>query len=236
MSNAPGHLPAAEVRDMFDRIAPRYDLLNRTMTLGIDGRWRRAAAQAADLAAGERGLDCCTGTGDLAFELAQRVTGSGAVVGIDFSEQMIGRARQKADERGVPIEFLVGDAMELPFPDASFDAATVAFGIRNVADLDRALAEMTRVVRPGGKVVILEITTPARLRAFYGLWFDRIVPQLGRLLGKDGAAYSYLPASVRRFPEPPALAARMSAAGLTDIRWRLFAAGIVAMHHARVPG
>lgn len=235
MSGAPGHLPAPEVRAMFDRIAPRYDLLNRTMTMGIDGRWRRAAAQAADLAAGERALDCCTGTGDLAFQLAARVTGSGSVVGIDFSERMIGVAREKAGEREVPVEFLVGDAMELPFGDDSFDAATVAFGIRNVADLDRALSEMVRVVRPGGKVVILEITTPSRLRAFYGLWFDRIVPQLGRLLGRDGAAYSYLPASVRRFPEPPALAARMSDAGLTDIRWRLYAAGIVALHHARVP-
>ncbi|MEQ8833712.1 MAG: bifunctional demethylmenaquinone methyltransferase/2-methoxy-6-polyprenyl-1,4-benzoquinol methylase UbiE [Miltoncostaeaceae bacterium] len=236
MTETPGRLPASEVQAMFDRIAPRYDLLNRTMTMGIDGRWRRVAAQVADVAAGERALDCCTGTGDLAFELAARVTGSGSVVGIDFSEAMIGQAREKAAERGSAIDFLVGDAMELPFADDHFDAATVAFGIRNVADLDRALAEMTRVVRPGGKVVILEITTPSRLRAFYRLWFDRIVPQLGRLLGKDGAAYSYLPASVRRFPEPPALAARMSDAGLTDIRWRLFAAGIVALHHARVPG
>jgi demethylmenaquinone methyltransferase/2-methoxy-6-polyprenyl-1,4-benzoquinol methylase len=148
---------------------------------------------------------------------------------------MIERARAKAAARASAAEFLVGDVLRLPFEDDSFDAATVAFGIRNVADLDGALAEMRRVVRPGGKVVILEITTPSRLRAFYGLWFDRIVPQLGRLLGKDGAAYSYLPASVRRFPEPPDLAAHMSRAGLVDIRWRLFAAGIVALHHARVP-
>ena len=236
MTTEPGRLPADEVREMFDRIAPRYDLLNRAMTLGIDGRWRAAAAAAADLAAGGRALDCCTGTGDLAFALEQRVTPLGRVTGVDFSPEMIERAREKAAERRSAAEFLVGDVLHLPFGDDSFDAATVAFGIRNVADLDGALAEMRRVVRPGGKVVILEITTPARLRAFYRLWFDRVVPQLGRMLGKDGAAYSYLPASVRRFPEPPALAAHMSDAGLTDIRWRLFAAGIVALHHARVPG
>src|SRR5690606_9175562 len=194
-----------------------------------------AAAAAADVAAGDRALDCCTGTGDLALALAQRTTPLGSVVGLDFAPAMVERARAKAQERGVEIDFRVGDMLALPFEDDSFDAATVAFGIRNVSDLDRGLAEMTRVVRPGGKVVILEITTPRRLRAFYRLWFDRVVPQLGRLLGRDGAAYSYLPASVRRFPEPPDLAARMAAAGLTDIRWRLFAAGIVALHHARVP-
>jgi demethylmenaquinone methyltransferase/2-methoxy-6-polyprenyl-1,4-benzoquinol methylase len=236
VSAEPGRLPADEVRAMFDRIAPRYDLLNRAMTLGIDGRWRAAAAAAADLAAGGHALDVCTGTGDLAFALEQRVTALGEVTGIDFSPEMIDRAREKAAERRSAARFVVGDALALPFDDDSFDAATVAFGIRNVADLDGALAEMARVVRPGGKVVILEITTPARLRAFYGLWFDRVVPRLGRMLGKDGAAYSYLPASVRRFPEPPALAAHMADAGLTDIRWRLFAAGIVALHHARVPG
>lgn len=231
---APGRLPAGEVRAMFDRIAPRYDLLNRAMTAGLDGRWRAAAAGAADLAAGDRALDCCTGTGDLALALAQRVTGSGEVVGIDFSEEMLARARAKAAERGVAVEFRAGDALALPFPDGRFDAATVAFGIRNVSDLDLGIAEMARVVRPGGRVVILEITTPARLRGFYEVWFDRVIPRLGRLLGRDGAAYSYLPASVRRFPEPAALAARMSAAGLRDIRWRLFAGGIVALHHGRV--
>ena len=234
MTAQPGRLPADEVRAMFDRIAPRYDLLNRAMTMGIDGRWREAAAAAADVAAGGRALDCCTGTGDLAFALERRVTGHGEVVGLDFSPEMIARATDKATVRGSAVAFQVGDALDLPFDDDHFDAATVAFGIRNVADLGRALAEMRRVVRPGGKVVILEITTPSRLRAFYHLWFDRVVPQLGRLLGRDGAAYSYLPASVRRFPEPADLAAQMSAAGLTDIRWRLFAAGIVALHHARV--
>lgn len=233
-TSAPGRLPAGEVRAMFDRIAPRYDLLNRAMTAGLDGRWRQAAAAAADLAAGDRALDCCTGTGDLALALADRVTRSGAVVGVDFSPRMVALAREKAARRGAPATFEVADALELPFRDDAFDAATVAFGIRNVADLDRCLAEMARVVRPGGRVVVLEITTPARLRRFYGLWFDRVVPWLGRLLGRDGAAYAYLPASVRRFPDPPELAARMAAAGLREVRWRPLAAGIVALHHGRV--
>lgn len=233
-ASAPGRLPAGEVRAMFDRIAPRYDLLNRTMTAGLDGRWRRAAAAAADLAAGDSALDCCTGTGDLAFELASRVTGSGRVVGLDFAEEMLVRARAKAAARGAAVEFVQGDALALPFETGAFDAATVAFGIRNVSDLDAGLSEMARVVRPGGRVVILEITTPRRLRRFYEVWFDRVVPRLGRVLGRDGDAYAYLPASVRRFPEPPELAARMSAAGLTDIRWRPLAGGIVALHHGRV--
>lgn len=232
-ASASGRLPAGEVRDMFDRIAPRYDLLNRAMTAGLDGRWRRAAAAAADLAAGDRALDCCTGTGDLALELAARVAASGRVVGLDFAEEMLTRARAKATARGAEVEFVAGDALALPFGDGEFDAATVAFGIRNVSDLDVGIAEMARVVRPGGRVVILEITTPQRLRPFYELWFDRVVPRLGRLLGRDGAAYSYLPASVRRFPGPPELAARMAAAGLADVRWRPLAGGIVALHHGR---
>jgi demethylmenaquinone methyltransferase/2-methoxy-6-polyprenyl-1,4-benzoquinol methylase len=229
-----GHLPAGEVRAMFDRIAPRYDLLNRVMTAGLDGRWRETAAAAADVAAGGSALDVCTGTGDLALALARRVTPSGRVVGLDFAERMLARARAKAAAAATPVEFVRGDALALPFADDAFDAATVAFGIRNVADLDAGIAEMARVVRPGGRVVILEITTPGHLRPFYDLWFDRLVPQLGRLLGRDGAAYTYLPASVKRFPEARPLAARMAAAGLHDVRWQLFAGGIVALHYGRV--
>ena len=230
----PGRLPAAEVQAMFDRIAPRYDLLNRVMTAGLDRRWREAAAAAADVAAGESALDVCTGTGDLAFALSRRVTPSGRAVGVDFAENMLDRARAKAAELGEPVGFVQADALALPFADGEFDGATVAFGIRNVSDLDGGIAEMTRLVRPGGRVVILEITTPRHLRRFYRLWFDRVVPLLGKLLGRDGAAYGYLPASVKRFPEPPQLAGAMVRAGLDDVRWQLFAGGIVALHYGRV--
>ncbi|MGI9538941.1 MAG: ubiquinone/menaquinone biosynthesis methyltransferase [Miltoncostaeaceae bacterium] len=239
MSSAPvkdpasGRLAPADVRAMFDRIAPRYDLMNRLMTAGRDRAWRRAAAATADLAAGDRALDCCTGTGDLAFDLADRAPG-GSVVGVDFSERMIALADKKARTRNDGVRFEVGDVMSLGHDDDSFDAATVAFGIRNVSDLDGGLREMARVVRPGGRVVVLEITVPEHLQRFYGVWFDRLVPRLGALLGRDADAYRYLPASVRRFPAPPALAARLAGSGLEDVRWRTFAGGIVALHHGRV--
>jgi demethylmenaquinone methyltransferase/2-methoxy-6-polyprenyl-1,4-benzoquinol methylase len=229
-----GRLPAGEVRAMFDRIAPRYDLMNRLMSGGLDRRWRRLAAAAADVSLGSRALDVCTGTGDLAFELARRVGAPGAVTGVDFSEQMLERARAKGATNGSSVDFQQADALELPFPDESFDAATVAFGARNLADLDRGLAEMARVVRPGGTVVVLDITTPRRLRALHGLWFDRLVPRVGALVGRDGAAYGYLPASAKRFPQPEALAELMRGAGLGDVRHRSFMGGIVAMHHGRV--
>ncbi len=233
MTAAQGRLAAGEVRAMFDRIAPRYDLMNRLMTAGRDRAWRRAAAAAADLAAGDRALDCCCGTGDLAFDLHDRVAG-GEVVGVDFSEPMLARARQKARARRAEVRFEVADVADLPFEAGEFDAATVAFGARNVADLDRALGEMARVVRPGGRAVVLEITTPRRLVAFYRFWFERVVPRLGALVGRDLAAYSYLPASARRFPAPPELARRMAEAGLDDVRWRTYAGGMVSLHHGRV--
>jgi demethylmenaquinone methyltransferase/2-methoxy-6-polyprenyl-1,4-benzoquinol methylase len=211
------------VRTMFDRIAPVYDAMNRVMTAGLDVRWRRLAAGAV-VRAGDRVLDAACGTGDLA--LADRRAGAGAVVGLDFSEQMLARARKKGPE----LEWVQGDLLKMPFADASFDAATVGFGIRNVDDLDLALRELRRVLRRGGRLAILEITRPrGPLRPFYSLWFDRVVPLLGRLL-PGGEAYTYLPASVRRFPAAEELAALMGAAGFDDVHFRRLGGSIVALH------
>jgi demethylmenaquinone methyltransferase/2-methoxy-6-polyprenyl-1,4-benzoquinol methylase len=208
---------------MFDRIAPVYDAMNRVMTVGLDQRWRRATVRAS-VREGDRVLDACCGTGDLA--VAARKVGAGEVVGIDFSERMLERARRKAPE----LEWLQADVLKLPFEDASFDAAVVGFGVRNVDDLEASIRELRRVLRPGGRLGILEITTPrGPLKLFYKLWFDRIVPLLGRLL-PGGDAYTYLPASVRRFPGPEELAALMGRCGFRDVEFRRFAGGIVALH------
>jgi demethylmenaquinone methyltransferase / 2-methoxy-6-polyprenyl-1,4-benzoquinol methylase len=225
----PGVLEEGQVRAMFDRIAGVYDRMNRVMTAGLDCEWRRRAADLAQVGPGDRALDVATGTGDLALELAARVGPGGEVVGSDFSEQMLARARAKAG--GAQVRFEWGNALALPYESASFDAATVGFGARNFADLGRGVAEMARVVRPGGRVVVLEITTPQRppLSWFYALWFDRAVPALGRLAG-DPDAYTYLPSSVRRFPEPRELAALMAGCGLGRIRWVITAGGIIAIH------
>ena len=223
---------------MFDRIARLYDRMNSVMTAGLHHSWRRRAADLAAVPRGGRALDVATGTGDLALELAGRVGPSGMVVGTDFSEQMLTLARAKAARRDIelPVRFEPGNALELPFTDDSFDCATVGFGARNFADLRRGVQEMTRVVRPGGHVVILEITTPDRppLSHLLELWFETIVPALGRLAG-DRQAYSYLPRSVRRFPPPAVLAGVMWDCGLRQIRWVQTAAGIIAIHVGTVP-
>jgi demethylmenaquinone methyltransferase/2-methoxy-6-polyprenyl-1,4-benzoquinol methylase len=224
---SPGTLEEPQVRAMFDRIASFYDVMNSVMTAGLHHRWRSRAADLAAVGPGDAVLDVATGTGDLACELARRVGPDGEVVGSDFSEAMLARARVKAPE----VRFEPANALDLPYEDARFDAATVGFGARNFADLDRGLAEMARVVRPGGRVVVLEITTPTRppLSTFYRVWFDRLVPAIGRLTGEE-QAYSYLPESVRRFPGPDGLAASMVRAGLGDVRWILTAGGIIAIH------
>jgi demethylmenaquinone methyltransferase/2-methoxy-6-polyprenyl-1,4-benzoquinol methylase len=207
---------------MFDRIAPVYDAMNRAMTLGLDRKWRRAAAEAV-VRPGDRVLDACCGTGDLA--LAGERAG-GRVVGVDFSERMLERARRKSSS----VEWVRGDALGLPFADRTFDAATVGFGVRNLEDLAAGLAELHRVLRPGGRLAVLEITRPRGPAApFFRLWFDRLVPLAGKLL-PGGSAYTYLPASVRRFPGPDDLARLIRDAGFAHIRYRLFAAGIVALH------
>jgi demethylmenaquinone methyltransferase / 2-methoxy-6-polyprenyl-1,4-benzoquinol methylase len=236
-----GRLEAEQVRGMFDRIAGVYDLLNTVMTAGLHHRWRERAADFARVGPGSRVLDVATGTGDLAIELARRVSPGGEVVGSDFSEGMLSRARDKAAKTApagelVRPRFEWGDALELPYPDDSFDAATVGFGARNFSDLPRGLEEMTRVVRPGGSVVVLEFTTPTRppLSLFYRLWFDRVVPLLGRAAG-DADAYNYLPNSVKRWPSPGVLAAELEHAGLEDIGYLLTAGGILTIHAGTVP-
>ena len=257
----PGRLEATQVRAMFDAIAGVYDLLNTAMTAGLHHRWRARAADLARVGPGSRVLDVATGTGDLAIELAGRVAPGGEVVGSDFAEGMLARARTKLETRpgaGVSPRFEWGDALALPYEDDAFDAATVGFGARNFADLGRGLSEMVRVVRPGGRVVVLEITTPMRppLSVFYAVWFDRIVPLLGRaaqLLGRAisllrrskragvrddepsiADAYAYLPSSVKRFPAPAQLAAELERAGLQEITYVLVAGGIVAIHAGTV--
>jgi demethylmenaquinone methyltransferase / 2-methoxy-6-polyprenyl-1,4-benzoquinol methylase len=230
-----GALDERQVRAMFDRIAGLYDRMNGVMTAGLHHQWRWRAAELAELSPGGRAIDVATGTGDLALELAAAVAPDGEVIGVDFSERMLELARAKADARaaalgGVRIRFETGNALALSYDDDEFDAATVGFGARNFSHLDRGLAEMARVVRAGGRVVVLEITTPRRppLSTFFGLWFDRVVPVLGRVV--DRQAYSYLPSSVRRFPGPEELAAAMWRCGLRDIRYVLTAGGIIALH------
>ena len=220
-----GTLPPEAVREMFDRISPVYDVMNRVMTAGLDRRWRRLTAEAV-VRPGDRVLDACCGTGDLALA-AERA--GGRVTGLDFSEAMLARARRKSRS----IDWVRADVLALPFPDASFQAATVGFGIRNVPELEAALRELARVLEPGGRLGCLEITRPrGLLRPFFRVWFDRLVPFAGRLL-PGGSAYTYLPASVRRFPGPEDLAAAMGRAGFVGIAWRLLAGGIVSLHTAR---
>ena len=217
---------------MFDRVAGRYDVLNSVMTAGLHHRWRERAADRAELGPGDSALDVCCGTGDLALELASRVRPQGRVIGCDFSEPMLDLAREKAAERDADgVRFEWADALELPYDGERFDAVTVGFGVRNLADLDRGLREMARVLKPGGRLVILEITNPTRppLSFFYSLWFDRIAPLLGRF-SDDPEAYSYLPESVRSFPSPERLAEKMDAAGFERIRYTVLAGGIIAIH------
>jgi demethylmenaquinone methyltransferase / 2-methoxy-6-polyprenyl-1,4-benzoquinol methylase len=213
---------------MFDRIAGVYDVMNSVMTAGLHHRWRERASDLARVGPGTRALDVATGTGDLAIALARR---GGEVVGSDFSEGMLERARAKSAD----VRWEQANALALPYESDSFDAATVGFGARNFSDLRGGLSEMVRVVRPGGRVVVLEITTPTKppLSTFFSLWFDRIVPLLGRLTGEN-QAYSYLPSSVKRFPAPRELGAEMHGLGLRDVRWILTAGGIIALHSGTV--
>jgi demethylmenaquinone methyltransferase/2-methoxy-6-polyprenyl-1,4-benzoquinol methylase len=212
---------------MFDRISPVYDAMNRAMTVGLDRRWRRLAAEAV-VRPGDRVLDACCGTGDLAVA-AERA--GGKVTGADFSERMLGRAREKSET----VDWVLADVTELPFPDGSFEAVTVGFGIRNIPELEAGVAELARVLVPGGRIACLEITRPSGiLRPFFRFWFDVLVPFAGKVL-PGGGAYTYLPASVRRFPSPPDLAAVFEGAGFDGVRWNLLGGGIVALHVGTKP-
>jgi demethylmenaquinone methyltransferase / 2-methoxy-6-polyprenyl-1,4-benzoquinol methylase len=217
-----GRLPASSVREMFDRIAPVYDAMNRVMTAGLDRRWRDETARAV-VTPGDRVLDVCCGTGDLAVA---DVRAGGRVTGVDFSEAMLERARRKSNQ----VEWIAADALALPFADGSFESATVGFGVRNLDDLDAGFRELRRVLVRGGRLGILEITKPrGLLRPFYKLWFDGLIPVAGKVV-PGGSAYTYLPASVRRFPNAEALARLLGESGFGDVRYRLFAGGIVALH------
>ncbi len=244
---------SGEIKRMFDGIAGSYDRMNDLMTAGLHHRWREMAVMLARVGPGSSALDVCCGTGDLAFALRRAVGREGRVVGVDVSDEMLDIAREKCGRNQLYVEFRAGDVLDLPFPDGApgaegdargggagaaegFDACTVGFGIRNVPDVVRAFSEMRRVCRPGGKVVCLEITQPRIpvFKQFYQLWFDRAVPVLGRLVAGDNAAYSYLPASVKHFPDPEELKARMEEAGLKNVRYEILAGGIIAVHHALV--
>ena len=231
----------SRIEAMFGDIAARYDLMNRLMTVGLDGRWRQMAAGEARLTSGDEVLDACCGTGDLTFSLVE-VCPSCAVTGLDFTPEMLVRARQKAatrQSRGLPVprDFVAGDLLALPFEDGRFAAVTVGWGVRNVPDVPKAFREMARVTRPGGRVVCLESTqAPDGLgKRFHDVWMGRVVPVLGRLVTGDPSAYAYLPASVAAFPRAGELAAIMAASGLTNVRYRRLGFGAVALHVGEVP-
>jgi demethylmenaquinone methyltransferase/2-methoxy-6-polyprenyl-1,4-benzoquinol methylase len=228
-------VPPPSVTAMFDRIAPVYDRLNTLMTFGQDGRWRRAAVDACGLRPGDRAIDVACGTGRLTIALAERVGPFGRVVGVDRSTGMIELARAAARDL-VQVEFVVADALALPVEDGSFDAATIAFGLRNLPDFEAGFRELARVVRPGGRVVCLELTQPRPAiwaKTFRAL-FGRLAPLAGRLYGV-GDTYRYLPESLDGFPDAPHLAAIMRRAGLVDVRIRRFGLATVALHVGRVP-
>lgn len=226
--------PSTEVRAMFDRIADRYDVVNLLISAFQEPRWRRLLVGRAGLRPGEAALDVASGTGKVAADLHARVGPTGRVLGVDLSPGMIAVAQRRYAGRP-GLDYVVGDALALPVDDGQFDAATIAFGMRNIPDYRQGFAEMARAVRPGGRVLCLEIARPrSRLARFMRWWFDRIVPVIGRLAG-HGAAYGYLVRSVQAYPSPERIAEIMAQAGLVDVRWRGLTGGIVTLHEGTVP-
>jgi demethylmenaquinone methyltransferase/2-methoxy-6-polyprenyl-1,4-benzoquinol methylase len=224
------------VRAMFDDIAPRYDLANAVLSLGLDRGWRRQAVALATAHGPRDVLDVATGTADLALAL-RRARPTARVVGVDFSEAMLARGRAKAARQGVDVRLEVGDGTDLPYPDASFDAVTIAYGLRNFADVDAGLREFRRVLRPGGRLVVLEFPPPPRgaFGRLFRFYFTRVMPVVGGLVSGRRSAYAYLPASVLAFPAPDALAERMRSAGFVGVHYRLQTFGVSALHRGDVP-
>jgi len=222
---------ARAVREMFSAIAPRYDLLNRLLSLGVDRNWRRKAVDQLGWEDQPDGLylDVCAGTYDLSIELARRRMFKGHVIALDFARAMLEKGLAKITRQ--PIAPVCGDALKIPARDRTFDGALVAFGVRNLADLDAGLRELQRSLRPAARLVVLDFSMPERqpLRALYRLYFTRILPRIGRLVSKHSHAYTYLPESVLGFPEPAALAARMEMAGFREVGWRRLSGGIAAL-------
>ncbi|MEA2538358.1 MAG: demethylmenaquinone methyltransferase / 2-methoxy-6-polyprenyl,4-benzoquinol methylase [Chloroflexota bacterium] len=228
-------VPEADVAAMFDEIAPVYDRVNTLMTAGRDERWRRAAVRATQLGSGGSAIDVACGTGKLTLALAERVGPFGRIVGVDLAPHMIEEARRVSDDL-VQVEFIVGNALALPFERATFDAATIAFGLRNLADFEGGFRELARVVRPGGRVVCLELSTPRpRIWGWLYLATFRFLAPLAAAVFARRRAYRYLPASLEGFPDPAALAATMTRAGLRDVGYRRLALGAVALHSGVVP-
>jgi demethylmenaquinone methyltransferase/2-methoxy-6-polyprenyl-1,4-benzoquinol methylase len=224
----------AEVRAMFDKIARVYDPMNLVISAFQEPRWRKRAVQLTGVRPGERSLDVATGTGKVAADLHKRAQPGGSALGVDISPAMIGVARRRFDGRQ-GLEFVVGDALALPTEDGSFDAATIAFGMRNLPDYGKGFGELARSVRPGGRIVCLEIARPrSRVARLLQFWFDKIVPILGRAAGQ-GSAYGYLIRSVKGYPDPDRIAAIMREAGLEHVSWQPMSGGIVTLHVGTVP-
>lgn len=227
-----------QVRDMFDSIAPAYDLMNRMMTFGIDRRWRRRCVDTVARSHPDRILDLATGTGDLAVELAEKMPHA-LVTGADLSEGMIHIGQEKVAVKGLKtrVTFIVADALSLPFDDNAFDAVTIAFGVRNFENLDKGYAEMLRVLRPGGRLMVLELTPPSSrlVKPFYKLYTRRIIPLVGRLVSKDTRAYSYLPESVAAVPARDDMTRIMASVGFADCRWDSLTFGVATIYTAVKP-